>query len=557
MWGTNKNNQVKSDFFEGINFISKCMGDFFGKLLSAVKKTNYNIEKLNVPKVVVIGSESSGKSSLLENIVKCQLFPKNTTFCTKIPIHLILKGVNEKSKISYQLIYKSKTINTTKDNIYNEIEKIMNEINNTIIDDCEIIVIINEINMIDFEFYDLPGIRAYPQDLNEKTTNLAKKYLSMENVIPICVIPSTTPRITSYIPMALIKEYKKESDTIICLTMCDRLQDENIEELLINRISMTTDEYDSKTFSGICGIINRTHRNNIKLTEQEQIENEWFKQNIYDNMPVNYEYKNSLLKNLGINNLVSKLSSSYKKYVDEKWIPSIICKINEDIKNLESKLEHLGFDPNELENKKIFKKIYKNVQIENFRDYIINVMNSYSFIFESEIQNIHTLETFINKLPINNICVDKEDYIDNLKNYIDDKDKYDNIYETFIINIERFDDLNKCMVQIINNELKQFNATFMSKYTNLIEYDYLTCGEIKYIYDSNKINNFKLNNLFSSYILEFSDKFLSLMKNEWPENLKQVLNDLKETTKEEREKIKIQIKNNHDAINELKEIKVK
>ena len=33
---------------------------------------------LVLPKVIVIGAESSGKSSLLERITKCQLFPSNS-----------------------------------------------------------------------------------------------------------------------------------------------------------------------------------------------------------------------------------------------------------------------------------------------------------------------------------------------------------------------------------------------------------------------------------------------------------------------------------------------
>lgn len=99
MWGSKKVETI-SNFFDGINFIKKCMDDFFIGFTNALEKTDLNTQKLAIPKIIVIGAESSGKSSLLENIVKCQLFPKNTTFCTKIPIHLIMGKSSRNSSIS-------------------------------------------------------------------------------------------------------------------------------------------------------------------------------------------------------------------------------------------------------------------------------------------------------------------------------------------------------------------------------------------------------------------------------------------------------------------------
>lgn len=563
MWGATKNNQAKSGLFEGINFIGKCMGDFFGKLLDAVKKTSFNLEKLNVPKVVVIGSESSGKSSLLENIVKCQLFPKNTTFCTKIPIHLVLKGVNDKSKISYQLIYNNELINTSKDDIYNQIEKIMNGIDNTIIDDSEILIQISEINMIDFEFYDLPGIRAYPQDLNEKTTKLAKKYLSMENVIPICVIPATTPRITSYIPMALIKEYKKEAETIICLTMCDRLQDENIEELLINRIAMTTDEYDSNTFSGVCGIINRTHRNNVKLNEHDRVERDWFRNNIYEGMPANYIHKDKLINNLGIEKLIEKLSVAYKKYVDDKWIPSIIEKIQKDNIKLKDELHELGFDPSNVEDKKKFIVYFKDYFKNNFHEFMKKLLDSnYDYIRDEygmdkyKVNGIVNIEFFMNMLPIyyKSYFLESHKYL----SFIKDINEAVNVNDIkFVINMDRFNQLNAVMSIIIANKHEEFKNDFLEKYSNLIEYDYLTCSNINDIISYNPSSGKKkLNYLFDKYVQEFSIEFNKMINGTWHERLRQSMKELKETTHDERIKINLNIKNNLKAIEELQEIKI-
>lgn len=46
---------------------------------------------LTPPKIVVIGDESSGKSTVLEQLIRMPLFPRNKTFCTRLPIHVRLR----------------------------------------------------------------------------------------------------------------------------------------------------------------------------------------------------------------------------------------------------------------------------------------------------------------------------------------------------------------------------------------------------------------------------------------------------------------------------------
>ena len=50
--------------------------------------------ELELPKVIVIGGKSAGKSSLLENITKCSVFPRDRDLCTKRPVKLQLKQVD-------------------------------------------------------------------------------------------------------------------------------------------------------------------------------------------------------------------------------------------------------------------------------------------------------------------------------------------------------------------------------------------------------------------------------------------------------------------------------
>ena len=46
-----------------------------------------------LPRIVVVGERNAGKSSLLANITKRSIFPRDNSLCTKVPIRLKLKQV--------------------------------------------------------------------------------------------------------------------------------------------------------------------------------------------------------------------------------------------------------------------------------------------------------------------------------------------------------------------------------------------------------------------------------------------------------------------------------
>jgi hypothetical protein len=125
----------------------------------------------------------------------------------------------------------------------------MNSLLNEIISENEIIINITDVDIHDFEFYDLPGIRTYPPEIAELSINICKKYLSDKNSIVLCVVPSTTTILTSCQSIALIKETKMEHNTILALTMTDRLEQDYIADLLINRIIGKTDELNGIKFA--------------------------------------------------------------------------------------------------------------------------------------------------------------------------------------------------------------------------------------------------------------------------------------------------------------------
>lgn len=504
--------QVLSPLFKGISFISESFQDFYKIFINSLNNVDMTIDNLNVPKILVIGSESSGKSSLLENIVKCQLFPKNSNFCTKIPTHLILKPVFNITDIKYRLVYNEKEIITNKKNIFNEISKIMNKIDD--IKDEELTIEINEINMINFEFYDLPGIRAYPQELQEKTTKLTEKYLKMDNIIPICVIPATTPRITSYVPLALIKNNNKEINTILCLTMCDRLQEDNIEDLLINRLINNTDEFTLDDYAGICGIINRTHKNTIKLEDNDNYEKEWLQKNIFDLLPETNKHINIIKNHTNIFNLISILNSYYKNYISDNWIPQTVITMKNKLEKINIEIFNLGFDPTNENDIITFKKYFETILIKK-------MINLNQYFKKEDIEFVLTSDKdfkeneFIENDDINAYCT----HYPNGENY-DEINPNGEIYNDIVINYWRFENLNdliririrKCMLIKFINYIRMFKTQIMYDQLKYNDEEYINYINIFLINITNKIWSECSENILENY--QKYNEFIELQEDE-------------------------------------------
>ena len=73
---------VKTTFWNGNSITKTTFNSLFGNFLNIIEtlfhtQSNIIIDNLDIPKIIVIGAESSGKSCLLENIIKCPIFPRN------------------------------------------------------------------------------------------------------------------------------------------------------------------------------------------------------------------------------------------------------------------------------------------------------------------------------------------------------------------------------------------------------------------------------------------------------------------------------------------------
>lgn len=171
---------------------------------------------IQLPQIVVVGTQSSGKSSVLESLVGRDILPRGTGIVTRRPLILQLvhidpedrRKTNEENGIDGEEWGK---FLHTKNKIYTDFEEIRREIeaeterisgNNKGISDDPIHLKIFSPHVVNLTLVDLPGITKVPvgdqpKDIEIQIRELIFKYISNPNSIILAVTAANTDMATS------------------------------------------------------------------------------------------------------------------------------------------------------------------------------------------------------------------------------------------------------------------------------------------------------------------------------------------------------------------------
>lgn len=154
-------------------------------MLKVVGQTN----ALTLPSIVVIGSQSSGKSSVLEAIVGHEFLPKGSNMVTRRPIELTLIN-NPGAQADYG---EFPALGLGKITDFSHIQKTLTDLNLAVpasecVSDDPIQLSIHSPNVPDLSLIDLPGYIQVsgldqPTELKQKISDLCDKYIQPPNVI--------------------------------------------------------------------------------------------------------------------------------------------------------------------------------------------------------------------------------------------------------------------------------------------------------------------------------------------------------------------------------------
>lgn len=145
------------DYKKGIKNVVKSISDQNIQKEVKEKLAQFNVKK---PKIVVIGEQSSGKSTLMNVLLQKNIFPRKKELCTKCPVNLVIEEVdddeNEKAIISF--MNAEKVQGSLKD-LYETIEeKVFGFLKNNVSEETiKITYFKKTMNFIPLNFIDLPG----------------------------------------------------------------------------------------------------------------------------------------------------------------------------------------------------------------------------------------------------------------------------------------------------------------------------------------------------------------------------------------------------------------
>lgn len=146
-------------------------------------------DSLTLPSIVVIGSQSSGKSSVLEAIVGHEFLPKGHNMVTRRPIELTLVNTPD----AHAEYGEFPALGLGKLTDFTQIQRTLTDLNLAVpasdcVSDDPIQLRIHSPNVPDLSLIDLPGYiqvvgRDQPPELKERISQLCDKYIRAPNVI--------------------------------------------------------------------------------------------------------------------------------------------------------------------------------------------------------------------------------------------------------------------------------------------------------------------------------------------------------------------------------------
>lgn len=195
---------------------------------------------LRLPSIVVIGSQSSGKSSVLESIVGQEFLPKGSNMVTRRPIELTL--VNDPSSASESADFPAlKLFNVTN---FQQVQKVLTDLNLAVpaseaVSSDPIQLTIKSPRVPDLSLVDLPGyiqIEAadQPMALKSKIREVCDKYLEEPNIILAISAADVDLANSSALRAARVADPRGER-TIGIITKIDLVDAETARSMLLNK----------------------------------------------------------------------------------------------------------------------------------------------------------------------------------------------------------------------------------------------------------------------------------------------------------------------------------
>ncbi|KAI3848349.1 hypothetical protein MKW98_005729 [Papaver atlanticum] len=200
-------------------------------------------EGIQLPTIVVVGDQSSGKSSVLESLAGISL-PRGQGICTRVPMIMRLQN-HSSPEPKLHLEYHGKKVPTDEASISEAISSATDEIAG----DCKCIsntpltLVVNKKGVPDLTMVDLPGItRVYvhgqTEDIYEQINNIIMEYIKPKESIILNVLSATVDFPTCESIRMSQKVDKTGERTLAVVTKVDKSPEGLLEKVTADDVNI-------------------------------------------------------------------------------------------------------------------------------------------------------------------------------------------------------------------------------------------------------------------------------------------------------------------------------
>jgi vacuolar protein sorting-associated protein 1 len=296
-------------------------------------------EHISLPRIAVLGQQSSGKSSVLENIVGIDMLPRGAGLCTRRPLEMRLNHLYEddaKPWATFDELPGQKFTDFKK--VTAAIEELTDKVagTNKGIVDSPIVVHVYSPTCPDLTLIDLPGLTRiplagsdHPENIYDIVKDMALKYIDDPRTIILCVIPANAD-ITASDALQLAKQIDvKGIRTIGVITKIDIMDaGTNARRMLLGQ--------DVPLRLGYVGVKNRSQQDIIDKKSVLKALND--EREFFENHPIYSSLNQNIL---GTEILTQKCTRIMFTHI-KTHLPDIMREIKDKMNQINDRLKDLG-----------------------------------------------------------------------------------------------------------------------------------------------------------------------------------------------------------------------
>ncbi|KAK7263344.1 hypothetical protein RJT34_30932 [Clitoria ternatea] len=289
----------------------------------------------SLPSVVVVGGQSSGKSSVLESIVGRDFLPRGSGIVTRRPLVLQLNKTEEGLQDYAEFLHLPKKRFTDFSMVRKEIEEETDRLTGKSkqISPVPIHLSIYSSNVVNLTLIDLPGltkvaVEGQPESIAQDIENMIQSYVDKPNCLILAITPANQDIATSDAIKVSRQVDPAGERTFGVLTKLD----------LMDKGTNALDVLEGRSYrlrNPWVGIVNRSQEDinkNVDMIAARQREREFF---------ITSSDYSHLASKMG-SEYLAKLLSKHLESVIRTQIPGIASLINRSINELEAELARLG-----------------------------------------------------------------------------------------------------------------------------------------------------------------------------------------------------------------------